>query len=298
MKTHSFLIYIFVSVLIFGQNDIQLSHQAFVRQYFNPAATGQNLNTVFNTIYRVQWTGINGAPETWVGNFQHYFNAAHLALGVNVIDDKLGLEHHQFIKLAYAYRIFWNENNYLSFGLSAGALFKKIDMDRFSLDDNTEQVQIPENAWKPDFDAGLEFRLKKWMVGLSVTHLGNTFPKSTLFLLPMHYYGYIRFNQSWTPDYELSLSYSMNTTTFITLHELNGSLLFKQLLFGGLSYRFNEAIVTMLGIQLFKQLKIGYSFDMSAGRLPTYVSHHSHEIFLQYLFYKDATGQPSPRFFD
>ncbi|MCX7696410.1 MAG: PorP/SprF family type IX secretion system membrane protein [Bacteroidales bacterium] len=285
-------------IKIFSQNDVQLSYMPFVRQVVNPAATGQSSTTVINIIHRQQWTGISEAPITSLINFQHFFPTFHVAVGLNLMDDQLGLEHTQTFKTAYAYRLFFSEQHSLAFGLAGGIIYKKVDVSRFRLDDQSEAINIPPNCMLPDFDGGVEWKIHSWMIGVSATHIGVTFAKSSLFLIPMHFYGYIRKIHTWSPYLQTDLSYAIQSTHYKTLHEIHMSLLYRQMVYAGVSFRWNESVVFMGGMEFGQRLRVGYSFDSGVGRLPTWCSHGSHEIFLQYRLQKDITGQPSPRFFD
>lgn len=287
-----------LALTVFSQNDVQFSYMPFVRQIVNPAATGQGYSTVLNLIHRQQWTGISEAPVTWLVNFQHFFPALHVAAGINLMDDRLGLEHTQTIKMAYAYRLFFNEQHVLSFGLAGGLMYKRVDVARFRLDDQAEAINIPPDHKTPDFDAGLEWRFRSWMVGVSVTHAGLTFDRSSLFLIPMHFYGYIRKIHTWNPYLQSDFSYAFQSTHYRTLHEAHVSFLYRQMVYAGINFRWNESVVFMGGMEFWQRLRLGYSFDAGIGRLPTWCSHGSHEVFLQYRLQKEVTGQPSPRFFD
>ena len=50
---------------------------------------------------------------------------------------------------------------------------------------------------------------------------------------------------------------------------------------GGISYRMNDAVALLLGMELFNGLKLGYSFDLVTSSIG-YYGFSSHEIFISY----------------
>ncbi|PKP02455.1 MAG: hypothetical protein CVU11_11775 [Bacteroidetes bacterium HGW-Bacteroidetes-6] len=300
MKTKIFIFAFFASVFsAMGQNDIQLSQQSFTRLYYNPAATGQNDGSVFNFLTRYQWVNVNDAPVTMLANYQHYFPKLHFATGVNVVNDKLGLENNYNIKAAYSYRIYTSENSFLSMGIGAGVLSKNIDFGRIVFEDAEPTNYTFENKWKPDFDAGLEMNWKNLTVGTSVTHINNSENASNLYTVPRHYYFYTRGIIPVNEQFVLSPAFSVNSCSYRTQYEFNLSSFTNNTLYTGLSYRLNESFVVLAGVQINQTFRINYSFDMNAGSLNNTMSGGSHEILLQIkLGGKSDVVQPSPRFFD
>jgi type IX secretion system PorP/SprF family membrane protein len=300
MKTKIFLIAIFASACsVLAQNDIQLSQQSFTRLYYNPAATGQNEGSIFNFITRYQWVNVNDAPVTMLANYQHYFQKYHFAAGLNVVNDKLGLENNYNIKAAYSYRVYTGENCFLSFGIGAGVLSKNIDFGRIVYEEAEPANYTFENKWKPDFDAGIEMNWKYLTLGTSVTHINNSENAANLYTVPRHYYFYSRGIISVNENFAISPSFSINSCSYRTQYEFNLSSFINKTLYTGLSYRLNESFVVLAGVQINETFRINYSFDMNAGAFNNTMSGGSHEVLLQIkLGGKNDVIQASPRFFD
>lgn len=300
MKTIFIIVALIVATGATAQNDIQLSQQSFTRMYYNPAATGQNSGSVFNFLTRTQWTHINEAPLTMLANYQHYFEKYRFSAGINIVNDKLGLENNYNIKGAYSYRIKTGENSFLNLGIGAGVLSKNIDFGRIILED-VESINTinMENSWKPDFDAGLEANWPFLSVGASITHINNSRETSGLLTVPRHYYFYTRGIITLNDQLTLSPAYSLNSCSYRTQHELNLSAFIGNMLFTGLSYRLDESFVILAGIRLNQMFRLNYSYDMNAGAMNNMMSGGSHEILLQInLGGRGNVVQPSPRFFD
>ncbi|MDH8701444.1 type IX secretion system PorP/SprF family membrane protein [Dysgonomonadaceae bacterium PH5-43] len=160
------------------------------------------------------------------------------------------------------------------------------------------------------FDAalGLFFSKPKWYVGLSVTHL--TAPKldlndNTVLEIPRSYYftaGYnIKLNN---PLLELRPSVLVKTTELSSFYvegdsllvetkentlkglwtqtqiDVNLRMVYNNSLWGGVSWRKDDAVIIMLGGK-FKMFEVGYAYDFPISKIRT-SSTGSHEIFIKY----------------
>lgn len=281
-----------------AQNDIQLSQQSFSRIYYNPAATGQSEYMTFNLLNRSQWIGVNDAPQTMMFNMHKFLPKLNFGMGLCVVNDKLGLENNYNIKMAYAYHLKFNENLWLSMGIGAGVLSKNIDFGQMTMEDPENLSTDMENQWKPDFDAGMELAWKNLTVGASVTHVHQSKDASDLYSVPRHFYLYTRYQANISENTVISPAFSVNSCFYRTQYEFNVSAFSNEFLYYGLSYRFEEAIVLLAGVQINERFRLNYSYDIPSGPMINQNS-GSHEILLQI---KLGSGgnivQPSPRFFD
>jgi type IX secretion system PorP/SprF family membrane protein len=80
--------------------------------------------------------------------------------------------------------------------------------------------------------------------------------------------------------------------------EVDGNLnfLFNEFLWLGASYRTGDAISGLIGFQISKQLRVGYSYDYTLSELQNYNS-GSHEISIAYDFNSLKHRVVSPRYF-
>ena len=69
--------------------------------------------------------------------------------------------------------------------------------------------------------------------------------------------------------------------------DLNVKVSYQNSVWGGISYRHNDAIVAMIGYELNDRFNIGYSYDVTLSGLRGYSS-GSHEIVLRAKIYKTA----------
>ena len=66
--------------------------------------------------------------------------------------------------------------------------------------------------------------------------------------------------------------------------QINAKYLYEKKFWAGLSYRFSDAIVPMLGIHLSFGMSIGYSYDIPLGGNSYRYNTGSHEIMVRYCF--------------
>ena len=66
--------------------------------------------------------------------------------------------------------------------------------------------------------------------------------------------------------------------------DVNARYIWKQMAYGGLTYRVSDAVAVMLGYMPIKNLTIGYSYDISINRLSK-ISRGTHEVLLKYCYF-------------
>ena len=269
-----------------------------MRITYNPAATGQQKYWSANSFVRYQWMDVENAPVTKMFNIHKYLSKPNIGLGLNIVNDQLGLENNYYIKTSYSYHLRLKNKSFLSFGLGAGIVSKSFDISALQLE-NSESVTINNEAiLKPDFDAGIEFNNPHWSIGFASTHISNDLFKADNYILARHYYFYSRYLLKEFNAVDLSFAYSLNTSTIKTQHELNVTAFCKKSMICGYSYRLNESHVLIAGMQLNPRIRLLYSYDINIGKLGG-VSSGSHEVLLQFKLGELAPYiHLSPRFFD
>ena len=87
------LLLIFFTVLIAqqvtAQQDPQYTQYMYNMNIINPAYAGISEGLAIGALYRSQWVGLDGGPETYTFNM-HSPVGKQLALGFSVISDKIG----------------------------------------------------------------------------------------------------------------------------------------------------------------------------------------------------------------
>jgi len=276
-----------VSGISYAQQDPQFSQNMFNKLYSNPAVAGSNDGICASLLYRNQWTGFDGAPKTGVFGVDAPVNFLHGGLGVSVlVADELGFEKTFQAKLAYAFRFNIGSGN-LAIGADIGLLQKSIDGD-FVANDQGDPI-IPTSGVSgntyTDLGAGIYYNSDKLYLGASASHLAEPTIDYGDFTTQMdrHYYftGGYRFDLS--PAISLTPSFFVKNAGDQTQADINANLHFNNRFWIGGSYRLEDAIVIMAGLNITPTLRLGYSYDMTTSELQDYSS-GTHEIMLGYCY--------------
>lgn len=312
MKKYLIAILAFVPILVYGQNDIQLTQQFLSRVNYNPAATGASEFMNAYLLARQQWVGFKNAPVTQVLNMHNYVDALGSGLGLTVINDKTGPTSAFNAKVGYAYHVHFDNESYLSLGLGAGILYKSIDMNKLVSEtgrpeaDPTLQTYINRfNGLNPDFDFGLEYNMKQWQVGASVTHLNLSPIKITNLQAGRHFYLYTKYTFEVERDWKIVPNAVWTVSSWpVAQYELNAITYYKSRFWFGPSVRVSdgfvlETVAGIVGLFITDYLRLGYSYDFNPGPLSGY-SGGSHEIMLSLRLGKGEStyGRKTPRFFE
>ena len=279
-----------------AQNQTNITHWVFSRSSFNPASTGVNKGMEFFLWDREQWWGLEGRPSTQMLNANFFVKKLHGGLGATVQFDRIGFQSNLNLRVNYAYHIQLNENAFLSAGIGAGFVYTNTRAGGLNFSNPDEPVlnNFNENKVRPDIAAGLELVHKKFTAGLSMNHLiGAPESKYPYFARSLNLYGSYSFNIM--DKARLVPSLLIRSPFFTTQFEGNVIAYFlKDRVWAGVGYRFQDAVSVMVGTQILKGLRLGYSFDYSLGGLRPY-NPGTHEIMLMYSLRKPRKPNPSFR---
>jgi type IX secretion system PorP/SprF family membrane protein len=103
-----------------AQQDPMYSQYMFNMLSVNPAYAGTREMLTMTAMYRKQWIGIEGAPTTMTFSIDAPVKNQRMALGLNVVNDEIGISNNLTMNALYAYRVRFNNSAVLSLGLQAG----------------------------------------------------------------------------------------------------------------------------------------------------------------------------------
>jgi len=120
-------IFAFVYLLVFlsvppakAQTDLQFSQYMFNLLYINPGYAGYKEQINTTAFFRSQYSGFSGAPTTYSLSVDAPWFSDNMGLGLQVNDDKIGIQSNLTASFAYSYRIALTEESRLCLGLQAG----------------------------------------------------------------------------------------------------------------------------------------------------------------------------------
>lgn len=296
MKTGVLIVVLLaINLIVKAQQDPQFSQNMYNHMTVNPAFAGQQNRWVISGIYRNQWQSMPDAPETYALNVDGPFRIKGTdgGIGLNLMNDKLGMQNRLHLMLNYSYKQTLRLG-VLSVGLKLGIVNEKIGSEYYIPDDenHTQPGDDPainqEDLSKILFDMGLGAFLtgNKYYAGIALSHL--TKPKFTIgqtgeFFLAPHMYFTGGYTLNLTPTWDIQPSAYIMTDFVSSQYNMNANVVYKQMYWGGISYRVQEAVVFMGGLELKNGILVGYSYDWNVSDVGRYVG-GSHEVTLSYSF--------------
>jgi type IX secretion system PorP/SprF family membrane protein len=282
MRIFLVLIGLFVTLCGYGQHFPIYSQYLLNGLAINPAYTGSRDVLSITSMGRWQWIGFEGAPRTMTFSAHTPLKNRKIGLGINVVNEKMGVRNNTSLFGSYAYRVRLGQGR-LSFGLKFGAEMLKDDYTKASIQTSGDiSFSSKESFILPNFGAGVYYFSDNYFIGLSVPLLLSYKRESDT-------YKYKAYNDLKNNNYLLSGGYliwitnnfKLKPSTLIKYYpespvqfdiNLNAFLLKDGLLGLGASYRNKEALVGLVEIQIGNKLRMGVSYDYSLGPVSNYFS--------------------------
>ena len=160
-----------------AQQTIQLSQYMFDGLALNPAYAGYKEDPTLNLSDRIQWVGINDAPQTSSISIDGLASQDNKNVGLGLIAtlDQLGPESSVSAYANYAYRLRLDalDTKRLCFGIGAGFLQYSLDGSKFSAID-ADDASVPSGTVSkitPDVRFGIYYYSSSVYFGASVFNL-------------------------------------------------------------------------------------------------------------------------------
>ena len=296
----------FVVNQIHAQQDAQYTQYMYNTMSVNPAYAGSRDGLSALLLYRTQWVGLDGAPDTGTFNIHSPIDENNkIGLGLSIINDRIGPTQETYVDADFSYTINVSDEGRLALGLKAGGHLLDVrysELSQYNGGDVLLQSDI-ENKFSPNFGAGVYYRkADKWYLGLSVPNILETkhFDESSLSTATerMNFYligGYV-FDIN--ADLKLKPAALIKAVQGAPLQaDISANALLKEKFTFGLAYRWDAAVSAMLGYQLSESFMLGFAYDRETTDLgQTKFEQGSFEVFLRFEP-RDVTKILSPRFF-
>jgi len=287
-----------IAAELMGQQSPQFSQNMHNQLAVNPGYAGTTgmINVAVGN--RQQWIGMKGAPSTTVFGVDTEMNILGWTsgLGLQIMNDQIGQINTLNMALVYAKR--WEyEFGKLGIGVSLGVVNQVFGYGDLETDpsrgSNKYHNQKGDEKFTDDqgsaFDAGLGayFESRKFYMGFSIAHLNKPKPK-----LAQEYVSYLNQTFFITGGYRYKLKnrpIELRPSVFVKTElasiqiDFNINAMVKDKYWGGLTYRIQDAIVLLGGVELNNGLRIGYSYDINITKLKG-ARDGSHELMLGYSF--------------
>ena len=262
--------------------------QYMLNQYLiNPAAAGTKAYMPISTSFRQQWAGFNDAPRTQMLSVNSPIGE-NMGVGGIIYNDITGPLRNIGFEGSYSYHLKVNDASKLAMGLSISLTQHVLDGSNFVLNNTNDQVLngATQKSFNPDGSFGMYYYSEKGFLGISVPQLIENKLKfgdniEELNRQVRHYYlsGGYRFPLGENIQLEPSILVKYTIASPFQF-DVNTRLFYKENLWTGISYRHNESVVSMVGIQR-DEFMIGYAYDYTLSSIRNY-SAGTHELYLEY----------------
>ncbi|MFH6969831.1 type IX secretion system membrane protein PorP/SprF [Flavobacterium sp. FlaQc-28] len=287
-----------------AQQDAQFTQYMYNTISINPAYAGSRGALSVFGLYRTQWVGLDGAPETSSFSVNSPISNSNLGIGVSLVNDKIGPTNENNFSTDLSYSIQTSANFKLSFGIKGTVNLFNLDINKLNIEDQGDpQFQDLRNKISPNVGAGVYWHSDKAYVGLSVPNFieTNRYDDNDVAIYKdrINYYlmgGYV-FDLDKYQYIKFKPAVLVKMVEGAPLQvDLSANFMFNDKFVVGAAYRWSAAVSAMAGFQVSDGLYIGYAYDHETTKLQNYNS-GSHEIFLRYEFFKNYGKITTPRFF-
>lgn len=250
---------------------------------------GKEAKLNFTGAYAIQLAGFEHNPNTMyaAADMPFYALRSYHGVGIQFINDAIGLFSHKRIGLQYAYQpeLFGGR---LGLGLNLSMLNEKFDGSKLDIDDTKDPLftTTPVNGSGFDIGLGLYYRRADWYAGFSVMHLNSPHielgEKNELDISATYYLtgGYnIHLNH---PFLTVQTSVLGRTDGVAYRADVSGRLVYShemRNLYGGLSYSPTNSVTVQIG-GVIRGVRLGYSYEIYTSSIS--FGNGSHELFIGY----------------
>jgi type IX secretion system PorP/SprF family membrane protein len=274
----------------YAQQDKLITHFIYDKMSLNPGSTGLDDGICGTMIYRNQWDKVNGAPNSAVfnveANMNRYFPGG---LGISFFHDAIGFSRQNNLLLNYSFPLEIQGAGTLGMGIGVGIVNFGMNPEWVPPTTNPDN-SLPTGfaVTNLDLNFGLYFKgLNDYYVGLSSTHLNESLLKKTVdgidnqYQTARHYYlmGGKKFRNIGNGDVDVQMLMRTDLVKFSA--DINARYIWRDIAYGGLTYRTSDAVAVMLGFVPITNFTVGYSYDITINKLSS-VSRGSHEVLMKY----------------
>lgn len=294
-----------------GQVDAQLSQYWAIPTYYNAGASGSSDYLRINGGARLQWLGIENAPQSFLGQVDMPLNlfGKRIGVGAGLQSETMGLFSNLNINAQFSYKIKLLKGE-LSIGAQVGYFEQKFKGSEVEVPDDDDyhdssDQAIPTQDLKGgtvDVSAGIFYTHKYFWVGVSGLHLLEPTVKmglegsestasqeyETVVPRTLYFMGGSNIPLKNTL-FELQPSLMVKTDFSVFSAEITARARYNKFLSFGVGYRWKEAVMIMAGAE-YKNFFVGYAYDYPLSAIAR-ASSGSHELLVGYKMKIDLSGK-------
>jgi type IX secretion system PorP/SprF family membrane protein len=208
-----------------------------------------------------------------------------VGLAVHALDN-LGASNSLNVRGCYAYRTDLGAGR-IAIGAAVGYMQESLNGNKLIYNDAGDQNIPSGNVSGGTYDLGLGiyYNTDVLYIGLASSHLtANDLKYGDITTkIARHYFLQAGYSIDLTSSLALKPSLIAKTDAVETQFDINTNLMINNKYWVGASYRLQDAIIIMAGLEIMPNLKFGYSYDLTTSDIKSYSS-GTHEIVIGYCF--------------
>lgn len=294
--THAFLVrlclvvFLLITYKTFAQQEPAYSMFMYTGNGLNPAMAGSSGTFGATALYRKQWAGIDGGPQTQTLLLDAPVANDRVGLGLVLMNDQIGIHQNLNVTTQYAYRLKFDQQRGLAMGLQAGLNNYKADYTSVATNPNQQtdnSFSDYTNQLAFNFGTGVYYYAPKFFAGVSVPTLINESVDGS---------DNNELGNRQTRHYYVMAGYVINASHLVTIKpstfvkvaegapiqvDVNTNFWYQEKYGLGFSYRTNDSFSTILQLNVANQLTVGYAHDFVVSKLSRYTQGNN-EVMLRY----------------
>jgi len=286
---------------LLAQQDPQYTQYMYNMNVVNPAYAGSKESLSITGLYRKQWSGLDGAPETFTLSL-HSPVGEKVGLGLSAITEELGPVKETNVYADFSYTLDLGTSLKLALGVKAGATFHEVGLNNLELQDPGDPFfsENIDNTY-PNVGAGAFLYSDNFYIGLSVPNMIKSVHLDENGLKygseELHYFATAGYIFDINDNFKLKPSVMVKSTFEAPVSfDANLNALFYEKFELGASYRLDDSFSGIVGFQISPMFRVGYAYDHVVSDLKA-VGSASHEVILNFDLYFKKKVLRSPRFF-
>lgn len=316
MKKLLFIITILAAQSIYAQQYPNLSQFVFNSMVYNPAYTGSSAVLNASLLYRKQWMGFGGAPQTQALTVDGLSPNAKAGYGILILNDMLGAQRQTMCMLNYSYHIKLFSSVRMNLGIAAGINNSSIDGRKLTTNYYDPAVPVTKvNQTAPDAKAGLLLYTDHIYLSFAATEIlsNAVFPKNKLMVaqtVPVYFLGIggivdltkqialrpsilLKDDFKGPSNVDLQVMFVLDSRVWIGVTDRTSARIFTKKKLDN-SLVSTDALSLIFQYKINDNIKAGYAHDFSTSM---FAKHQTSEIMLSYSFAKKTIkNMLTPRF--
>jgi len=267
---------VFLCVIVFcvlslsAQQDPQFSQNMFNKLANNPGYAGSTSGISTSVLHRSQWMGFD--DEGAAASTQNFSVDAEVPIlnggvGLNIVKDNIASFSNLGIQASYAYRTQLGFGQ-IGMGMSVGMYQSGLNGGALRPSQAGDPV-IPTgdvNGSKLDIGAGVYFNNQNMYIGLSSAHMTEPtieWSDGQSYNLARHYFLISGYNYEINPQFSLHPSIYLKHDGATSQLDINTNLIYNNKMWSGVSYRVDEGVIILAGMDINESLRFGVGYDVT-----------------------------------